>query len=138
MWFAINGGTYYIFLHENVCSESSIWAIFLEEKRKLECSLFIAHLVITQIQISHIVTTRIQISHSHSVAPKFFYCEILQRNYREMTIKWSFSYNSFVKLSLYIKIHSLVITQSIPMDPKHSLIKGLQCRIIQYFLYIYF
>ena len=30
-----------------------------------------------------------------------FYHGILQRNYRKMTIIWSFSYNSFVKLLLY-------------------------------------
>ena len=33
--------------------------------------------------------------------PFFFYYEILQRNYREITISWSFSYNFFVKLALY-------------------------------------
>ena len=31
--------------------------------------------------------------------------EILQRNYRKMTILRSFSYNSFVKLSLYNTVH---------------------------------
>ena len=31
----------------------------------------------------------------------FFYHGILQRNYRKMTIEWSFSYYSFVKLSFY-------------------------------------
>ena len=35
------------------------------------------------------------------VALKYFYNGILQRNYRKMTIEWSFSYNSFVKLFLY-------------------------------------
>ena len=30
-----------------------------------------------------------------------FYHGILQKNCRKMIIKWSFSYNSFVKLSLY-------------------------------------
>ena len=37
---------------------------------------------------------------------------MMMMNYRKL-----FFYNSFVKLSL--------ITQSIPMDPKHSVIKGL-------------
>ena len=41
------------------------------------------------------------------MAPKFFYHGILQRNYRKMTITWSFSYNSFVKLYLYNMIHLL-------------------------------
>ena len=43
----------------------------------------------------------------HNVAPKrCFLCHgILQRNYRKMTIKWSFSYNSIVKLSLYNTVH---------------------------------
>ena len=31
---------------------------------------------------------------------QFFYHGILQRNYRKMTIKWSFSYNSFVKFPI--------------------------------------
>ena len=39
----------------------------------------------------------------------FYKRTILQRNYRKMTIKWSFSYNSFVKRSfmtiLYPKNH---------------------------------
>ena len=38
------------------------------------------------------------------------------RNSRKMTILWSFSYNSFVKLSLYNTIHFR--TWFIPMDPK--------------------
>ena len=38
-------------------------------------------------------------------------------------MKWSFLYNPFVKLSLYNMNH----LQSIPMDPKLSLIKGLHC-----------
>ena len=38
-----------------------------------------------------------------------------------MTMKWSFSYNSFVKLSLY----ELLIIQPIPMDARHSFIKGV-------------
>ena len=56
--------------------------------------------------------------------PKYFYHGILPRDYRKMTIKRSFSYNSFVKLSLYNMIH---LTRSIPMDPKYSVIKGLHC-----------
>ena len=51
--------------------------------------------------------------------PIFFYHDILQRNYRKMTI----SYNSFVKLPLYSMIH----LQSIPMDPKDRVIKELHC-----------
>ena len=35
-------------------------------------------------------------------------------------IEWSFSYNFFLKLSLY----NMVL---IPLDPKHSVIKGLYC-----------
>ena len=41
--------------------------------------------------------------------------------YMKMTNSWSFSYNSFVKLSLYNTAH----LESIPMDSKHSIIKGL-------------
>ena len=33
-----------------------------------------------------------------------FHHGILQRNYWKMTMEWSFSYNSFVKLSLYDRI----------------------------------
>ena len=36
---------------------------------------------------------------------QFVYREILRRNYRKVTTKWSFSYNSFVKLSLYNMTH---------------------------------
>ena len=36
--------------------------------------------------------------------PQFFFHEILQRSYKKMTIKWSFSYNSFIKLSSFIKV----------------------------------
>ena len=50
----------------------------------------------------------------------YIYYGILQRNSRKMTIKWSFSYNSFVKLSLYIKKKNSFITGSISMDTKHS------------------
>ena len=50
--------------------------------------------------------TDLDITWSHSViAHNFFYHEILQRSYRKMTMKWSFSYKSFVKLSLYNMIH---------------------------------
>ena len=43
--------------------------------------------------------------HGHVVTPNFFYHGILQKNARKMTIKWSFSYNSFIKLPLYNTIH---------------------------------
>ena len=36
---------------------------------------------------------------------QFFYHGILQKNYRKMTIKWSFSYNSFVELSFFDTIY---------------------------------
>ena len=55
-----------------------------------------------------------------SCGSQIFYHGILQRNHRKMTIKWSFSYNSFVK-------HDSLTAQSIPMDPKQSIIKGLHC-----------
>ena len=35
----------------------------------------------------------------------FFYNIIFQRNYGKMTMKWSSSYNFFVKLSLYNMVH---------------------------------
>ena len=76
--------------------------------------------------ISDLVITQIWIEHGHFVAPELLYHRILQRNYRKMTIAWSFSYNSFVKLSIYNVI------QFIPMDPKHSVIKGLHCSVHVY------
>ena len=52
---------------------------------------------------------------TRSCCPKSFYHGTLQRNYRKMTI--SFSYNSFVKLSLLLNYNRVL--DSIPMDPKH-------------------
>ena len=43
-------------------------------------------------------------------------------------VEWSFSYNSFVKLSLY----NSLITLSIPIDAKHSVLKGLHCIMYAY------
>ena len=43
-----------------------------------------------------------------------------------MTIKWSFSYYFFVKLSLYNIMH-LLITLSFTMSPKRNVIKRLHC-----------
>ena len=51
--------------------------------------------------ITHFVITQIWILHDFVVASNFFYHEILQKNNRNMTMKWSFSYNSFVKLFLF-------------------------------------
>ena len=71
------------------------------------------------------------------MAPNFFHHGHLQRNYRKMTIKWSFSYNSFVKLSLYITIHLLI--RSIYLDPivlqRGCIVRmiGLQCHFQQFF-----
>ena len=48
--------------------------------------------------ITYLFISWIWIQHGHDVTPKF---RLLQSNYRKMTIKWSFSYNCFVKLSLY-------------------------------------
>ena len=53
-------------------------------------NLTIRYLVITQIMIC-----------CHVMAPKLFLHGILQRKYLKMTIKWSFSYNLFVKLPLF-------------------------------------
>ena len=41
-------------------------------------------------------------------------------------MKWSFSYNSFVKLSLYNMSH----LEHSPMDPNHRAIMGLPCLTI--------
>ena len=57
--------------------------------------------------ITHLIITWIWIKHGHVVAPKYFYHGILQRNYRKMTIKWSFSYNFFVKFYGHFPIISL-------------------------------
>ena len=42
-----------------------------------------------------------------------------------MTIKWSYSYNSFCKIVPLS--HCSLLTLFIPIDPKHSLIEGLHC-----------
>ena len=55
--------------------------------------------------------------------PNIFYQDILQRNYR----KWSFSYNSFFKIVLFIT-GSLII-KSISMGPKHIVLKVLHFTI---------
>ena len=52
---------------------------------------------------------------------KYFYHGILQRNYGKMTMKWSFSYNYFVKLSLYYRIH---LNTVYPFGPKTQCYKG--------------
>ena len=57
---------------------------------KVQCSPFIAHLIGYKTIMMWL---------------PIFFQRILQRNYRKMTIKWSFSYYSFVKLSLYNMIH---------------------------------
>ena len=48
--------------------------------------------------------------HGHVVALKFVNHGLLQRNDRKMTMKWSFSYHSFVKLKL------LLYNNTIPLD----------------------
>ena len=49
-----------------------------------------------------------------------------------MTMKWSFSYHSYVKLSLYEMTHSVsfIIKLSISMDPEYS-VKGIDYCPIQ-------
>ena len=64
------------------------------------------------------------ISLSHIVAPKFFYHSILQRNLKKLTLKCSFSYNSFEKLFLYNTIHLL---QGPIWTLKCNNIMGLHC-----------
>ena len=44
-----------------------------------------------------------------------------------MTIRWSFSYNLFVKFSDNNMVHLKHGPWSIPMDIKHSVINGLHC-----------
>ena len=46
--------------------------------------------------------TWIGIQPGHVVTSKYFYHGILRKNYMKMTIPWSFFYNSFVTLPLYI------------------------------------
>ena len=50
----------------------------------------------------------------------FFYHGILRNNYRKITMKWSFSYNFFVKVSIYNTTH---LTGSNSIDPKHALLR---------------
>ena len=55
---------------------------------------------------------------------KFFYHEILQRNYRKMTINGHFPIIPLKNCHLQ---QSPLLTWYIPMDPKHSIIKGPHC-----------
>ena len=59
------------------------------------------------------------------MAFKGFFHGVLQRNYRKNDLAWSFSYNSFEKLSIYKMIHLYYGSYQLPMDPKLSLMKGL-------------
>ena len=58
--------------------------------RSNKLDFIIKYLVIAQVMIC-----------CHVMAPKLFLHGILQRNYLKMIIQWSFSYNLFVKLSLF-------------------------------------
>ena len=71
--------------------EDSLGVLVIKQK---QCNPFITHCVITQIWIKL----------GHAVA-LIVLSRLLQMNYRKMTIKWSFSYNFFVKLSFYNMIH---------------------------------
>ena len=70
----------------------------------VQCSPFITHLITHICKKNMVMLWR----------PNFYH-GILQRNYRKMTMKWSFSYYSFIKLSLYL--HNSLITQTIPRTP---------------------
>ena len=64
------------------------------------------------------------------MAFKGFCHGVLQRNYRKNDLAWSFSYNSFVKLSIYKMIHLYYGSYQLPMDPKLiSLMKELHCNL---------
>ena len=56
-----------------------------------------------------------------SCLQNIFIMEFYKQTVIENDYEWSFSYNSFVKWSLYKSL----ITLSVPMAPKHSVIKGL-------------
>ena len=58
----------------------------------LQCSPFITHLIIIHIFGYDTVMLWLQ---------TFFSPQSFKKNYRKITIKWSFSYNFFVTLSLY-------------------------------------
>ena len=54
---------------------------------------------------------------------------IVQRNYRKMTISWSFFYNYFVKLPLLNTVHFKHSLLILCVDPKPIIKKGLNCNI---------
>ena len=47
--------------------------------------------------------------HGHNVSPNFFCHGNLQRSYRKMTIKWSFSYNKGTALDVFKGICRLIV-----------------------------
>ena len=60
---------------------------------------------ISEFTVTCLVITQIGYNPMMLWLPIFLYPGIFQKNYRKMTIKWSFSENSFVKLSLYNMIY---------------------------------
>ena len=73
--------------------KNSHFSYVLVQGIHIQCSPFITHLIITWIEYSIVILWLSNFFHG-----------ILQTNYRKMIIKWSFFYNSFVKLYLYTTI----------------------------------
>ena len=56
------------------------------------------NICMVDLQCSHFITLYLgSIGMYHVISELCFQEAILERNYRKMTISWSFSYNSFVK-----------------------------------------
>ena len=90
-----------------------------QKQKKLNLTLSTVHFLYNTPH--YIMDLDTHVTQSSCGSQLFLYHCILQRNYWKMTIKWSFSYKSFVKLSLYLE-HSSLITLSIPIGPKYRVI----------------
>ena len=84
-------------------TEINIYLMIYNNKYKLSQKMniyFMIYRVQSLYNMPH-YKTDLDITRSCCGSLIFHYRGILQRNYRKMTIPWSFSYHSFVKLSLY-------------------------------------
>ena len=87
---------YGIFQHAYLCIYSPVTA----QKTTITFNIYLQQCSPLMIQSSR-YNMSLSINPSCCGSHIIFYLGFLQSNYRKMTMEWSFSYNSFVKLSLY-------------------------------------
>ena len=102
-------------------SDQDLHAQSLEVVNEIKVSIFTVYRAVPLVYNTPRYNIDLDMTQSccHVVASKLFIHVIFQRSYRKMTIKWSFSYKSFVKIVLLY--HDSFIMQSITMDPKIAL-----------------